>query len=167
MSNNLITAEKNELNVWECDKSLEDIKQIFAPKANNNEFKMLVALGKITGLNPYLKEIWCVKYDDKAAAAIFIGRDGYRKSAQRNPNYEHHKVDAVYENDDFSVRDGVPFHNYTLKNRGALVGAYATVKLKDKVKSYYVFVELKEYDKKFSLWKSHPATMIKKVAESQ
>ena len=27
----------------------------------------------------------------------FLGRDGYRKGAHTNPNYDYHQVDAVYE----------------------------------------------------------------------
>jgi phage recombination protein Bet len=169
-----MAAQRQELTIlpyqnitmWDEEASVQEIQRIFAPTLSVVEFKIFVAVGKATGLNPYLKEIWAVKYDNKTAQ-IFIGRDGYRKSAQRHPHYDYHLADAVYENDDFSVEDGEVKHKYSLKNRGTLLGAYCTVKRKGSSKANFVYVELKEYDKLQSTWKTMKITMIKKVAEAQ
>lgn len=157
------------ITIWDEKESISEIQKIFAPTLSVVEFKIYVAVGKATGLNPYLREIWAVKYDSKSAQ-IFIGRDGYRKSAQRHPQYDYHLADAVYENDEFSVEDGNVKHKYSLKDRGNLLGAYCMVKRKGSSKSNFIFVELKEYTTGRALW--HPqtgkqATMIKKVAEAQ
>jgi phage recombination protein Bet len=156
------------LAMWEQKESLAEIKQIFAPKLTPLEFITFVEMGKTTGLNPFLKEIWAVKYDDRSPAQIFIGRDGYRKSAQRHPLYDYHNADAIYSNDTFIVRNnGEVTHTYDLKDRGNLLGGYCVVKRKESSRPMYNFVELKEYYKSQSVWKDKPATMIKKVAESQ
>lgn len=168
--------------MWEDSEKLKEIRKLFAPKLTDMEFQFFVGMGKATNLNPFLREIWAVKYSEKEAAQIFIGRDGYRKSAQSHRDYDYHQCDAVYENDDFEMSDGVIKHKYNLKNRGELLGAYCIAKRKNSERPSYVFAELREYSTGKSLWKEpgmykndkgymsmggKPATMIKKVAESQ
>ena len=165
MTNELVKLTPLEL--WNDEQSLQEIKKIFAPKLNDNEFKAFIGLGKANELNPFLREIWAVKYDEKSPAQIFIGRDGYRKSAQKNPNYDFHQSDAVYENDSFEVVNGEVKHSYKLTNRGQLVGAYCVVQRRSSTKPMYVFVNLKDYDKNQSCWRTLKATMIAKVAEAQ
>ncbi|ATU04880.1 phage recombination protein Bet [Candidatus Gracilibacteria bacterium HOT-871] len=177
-----------DLAIWSNDQSLAEVKEIFAKDLTEVEFKTFIGIGKTTGLNPFLREIWAVKYG-KQSASIFIGRDGYRKSAQANTEYDYHDVDAVYENDDFSVENGVVRHSYNFKNRGKLVGAYCLVKRKNASKAMFTFVDFVEYylgnkvikdgkiteeikvgqygPMKETLWDTKPATMIKKVAEAQ
>lgn len=154
------------LALWEDKKSLEDIRKAYAKNATDTEFNMLIEMGKATALNPFLREIWLVKYGN-GAAQIFIGRDGYRIAAQRQPDYDYHLVDAVYSNDKFQMWNGEVQHQYEIANRGHLIGAYCVVKRKSATRTMYVFVEFSEYDLKQGLWKTKPATMIKKVAEAQ
>lgn len=160
---------ENALAIWNDQTKLKDIKSMFAPKATDLEFKTYVQMGIATGLNPFLREIWLVKYDEKSPAQIFIGRDGYRKTISRNTNYDYHIVDAVHCNDEFQVDliEGKVKHIYNIKDRGKLVGAYCLVFMKSSSKPYYVFVPLEEYDQKRSVWNNMKATMIKKVAECQ
>lgn len=165
--NSELTTIYNEPNIWEDAKKLQEIKSIFAPKLNTLEFQAFIGLGKATGLNPFLREIWAVKYADNAPAQIFIGRDGYRKSAQRNPNYDYHQADAVYSNDKFEVVDGTVKHSYKAANRGTLIGGYCIVQRRNSSRPMYVYVDLKEYDKNQSCWKTIKSTMITKVAEAQ
>lgn len=165
--NNLAVLENKSVNIWEGEENLKQIRKLFAPALTELEFIVFVEMGKLTGLNPFLKEIWAVKYDKTKSAQIFIGRDGYRKGAQRHPLYDFHSADAVYSNDEFVVDDGVVSHRYSIKDRGVLKGAYCLVKRKGSTRATYVFVELDEYNKKQSTWKDLPATMIKKVAETQ
>lgn len=155
-----------ELTIWNDEKNLEEVKKLFAPNLSAMEFSMFVQMGKATGLNPFLREIWAVKFGNNAAQ-IFVGRDGYRKSAQAYPKYDYHYAEAVYSNDYFKAQDGVYHHEFNLKDRGEIVGAFCNVKRKDSTRPISVFVEFKEYDLKQSIWKTKPATMIKKVAESQ
>lgn len=166
MSQEISISSNNNLIDWNCQAQLKTLKDIYAKKATPEEFAIFVNLGKATGLNPFLKEIWLLKYGSDAAS-IFIARDGYRKSAQSNPNYDYHLSDAVYSKDNFRVVNGEVCHEYTLSDRGILIGAYCIVKRRSSSKPNYVFVELKEYNKKRSTWNDIPATMIKKVAEAQ
>lgn len=167
VSNNEQTAE---LIMWDDAKKLEEIRKLFAPKLSDMEFKFFVGLGKASRLNPFTREIWAVKYQDSAPAQVFIGRDGYRKAAQAHSDYDFHQCDAVYENDSYEVNNGEVKHSYKLTNRGALVGAYCIAKRHKSSRPMYVFADIKEYSTGKSLWNPQtgkPATMIKKVAESQ
>lgn len=163
----ITTTTNDQVSVWTDEKKLIEIKDLLAPKLTANEFALLVNMGKATGLNPFLREIWAVKYDDKSPAQVFIGRDGYRKVAQSNPDYDYHVVDSVYEKDSFSRESDEVKHAYSLNDRGALVGAYCTVKRKNASKPCFVFVKLNEYSTGKALWATKPETMIKKVAEAQ
>ncbi len=159
----------NQMMIWDDNKKLDEIKKIFAPKLNTQEFEAFVGMGKASGLNPFLREIWAVKYQDNAPAQIFVGRDGYRKAAQRNCEYDFHECDAVYSNDKFKRNSisGEIIHEYNLKDRGELLGAYCIVKRKSSIRPSYTWVKLSEYSTGKSLWGSKPETMIKKVAEAQ
>lgn len=161
-----LTQFNNTMTIWEDSNKIDEIRKIFAPTLTEIEFQVFVGLGKATNLNPFTRELWAVKYANNQAQ-IFIGRDGYRKAAQSYPDYDFHQADAVYENDEFEINNGEVKHKYKLKDRGRLVGAYCITKRKSSSRPMYVFVDLTEYDKKQSVWKEKPATMIKKVAEAQ
>lgn len=167
MSSELSIIQNNSgaLSIWEGE-SLKQIKEIYAKALSGSEFIVFMEMGKAMRLNPFLREIWAVKYGNNAAS-IFIGRDGYRKNAQSHPNYDYHLADAVYSNDHFEVTNGIVNHKYNLKDRGQLLGAYCIVKRKTSSNVIYTFVELAEYDLNQGVWKQKKSTMIKKVAESQ
>ena len=154
------------MTIWE-EAGLQEIKAIFAPNLTNLEFSAFVGMGKATNLNPFLREIWSVKFDKTKPAQIFIGRDGYRKSAQRHPDYDFHIVDAIYSNDEFEVHNGTINHKYKFFKRGELLGAYCLVKRKNSSQPTQTIVNIREYHKNQSTWNTMPETMIKKIAESQ
>ena len=166
------------IDMWNDDKKLEEIRRMVSPSAplTDLEFSFLIQLGKATQLNPFMREIWVVKYRrrnrdtgkyEDLPAQIFIGRDGYRKAAQRQKDYEYHQVNAVYTKDQFTIVNDDINHTYGFGNRGELVGAYCIVKRKKSSKATYVMASMDEYNLNQSLWKEKPETMIKKVAEAQ
>ncbi len=168
MSNLAIVDKPAILTLWEDKK--EAIRETFAPNLTTLEFDWFVQMGVSLELNPFLREIWAVKYDRSKPAQVFIGRDGYRRVIGRNPAYINHFVEALYSNDEFEIIDidtGKFRHKFDFKNRGKLVGAYCFVYMKGSTRPYYVRVELSEYDLGQGLWKSKRETMLKKVAESQ
>jgi phage recombination protein Bet len=168
MDNQLKEIRKNSLDMWQDQAQLQEIKKIISQAPLTDlEFKTFCHVGKTSGLNPFLREMWAVKYKHSSPAQIFIGRDGYRKAAQRDIEYDYHQADAVYSNDIFKMINGIPHHEYTLTDRGHLVGAYCIAKRHKSSQPMFVFVDFKEYNLRQSMWQSKPATMIKKVAESQ
>jgi len=155
------------VDVW--DKGKRDvIRKLFAPKLSQEEFMFFVGLGKSLNANPFTKEIWAIKFGNNPAT-IFLARDFYRKKAQEQVDYNGHAAVAVYENDEFSfdATSGIPTHNYSLKDRGDLLGAYALAWRKGIDRPFYKFVYLAEYNLKQSNWNTKPVMMIEKVAEAQ
>lgn len=164
MGENLVKT-KNVMAVWE---NLDDVRAQFAPTLTEKEFSFFVSLGKAFGANPFLREIWAIKYDKASPASIFLGRDMYRRRAQEIPEYNGHTSIAVYEKDSYTVVDGVPKHSYSgFSDRGKLVGAYYIGWSKKTDHPFFVSVRFDEYNQGFALWKSKPETQIKKVAEAQ
>jgi len=164
MSKELTTETMEIEKVWDKD-SYNKIRKMFAPQLTNQEFGMFVGLGKSLGANPFLREIWAVKYGN-SEAQIFLGRDFYRRKAQEQTEYKGHQVDAIYSNDEFKMSGGNPEHSYSLQDRGNLIGAYAIVHRSDN-EPFFLTVKFEEYSTGKALWKSKPETMIKKVAEAQ
>lgn len=154
--------------VW-TDENYKTIKECFAKGLSDQEFQVFVEIGKRCNMNPFLREIWAIKFGQNPAS-IFVGRDGYRKAAQAHPDYEHHEAHSVYENDElhYDNETGGVQHDFNFAtNRGELVGAFAQVRKKGVFRPYFKFVYFKEYTTGQSLWKSKPDTMITKVAECQ
>jgi phage recombination protein Bet len=168
MANVISLSKKDGISsMWHDAAQLKEIRQmVSSTPLTEIEFQALVGIGRATGLNPFLRELWAVKYGSKAAQ-IFIGRDGYRLGAQRHHEYEYHQVESVYSNDKFEIINGEINHRAGFSNRGDLLGAYCIVKRKSASKATHVIITMKEYDLDQSLWKSKPETMIKKVAEAQ
>lgn len=158
---------KNIIDMWTDEKRLEEIKSYLkskAPGLTNGEFLSIKELCLATGLNPYLKEVWVIKRGNDNQ--IMIGRDGYRKGAQRQPEYDYHYVEAIYSNDIFEVVNGEVQHRHAFLKRGELVGAYCVAKRKSSSRAIHATASITEYDKKQSLWNTMKETMIKKVAEA-
>ena len=167
MSNELASYDNRALSFWKDPNALKEIKELFAPNLTDLEFKGFIGMGSALGLNPFLRECWAIKYDKTKPAQIFIGRDGYRKVAQRQAEYDFHYAETIYSKDKFKVTNGVIEHEYSFMDRGVLLGAYCIVKRKSSSRPVYAVVNITDYDKKQSNWNTMKETMIKKVAEAQ
>jgi len=143
------------------------MKDTVAKGVSDNEFMLFMHLAQHYGLDPFAKEVWCIKYGNNPAT-IFTSRDGYLKIASRDPQMNGIQSDAVCENDTFRrLADGTPEHIYGLPDRGALVGAWAMVHRKDRDFSAYFYAPFKEYNNGSNpTWKKYPTAMIIKVAEA-
>ncbi|PZM83071.1 phage recombination protein Bet [Candidatus Gracilibacteria bacterium] len=148
-------------------EQLQSFKETYAKGSSIAEFSNFISIIKATKLNPFKREIWCVKYKDNPAQ-IFIGRDGYRKVAKQHKDYIYHRLDVICENDEVEVENGKLIkHKYSFKDRGAILGAYCIVKKKGYEDEIFNYVDFEEYNTGMSKWKTSPKTMIKKVAEAQ
>lgn len=162
-----LKKQENEIEImWQ---NPHKIKGLFAPTLTLEEFGFFMGLSKLTQANPFKGEIWAVKYDKSKPAAVFLGRNHYRKVAHNQENYGGHLADVVCANDKFVVETGVPKHTYNLKDRGKILGAYGLAWRKGQENPNFLFVDFDEYNQNQFLWKKEkmPKTMIKKVAESQ
>ena len=163
---NKIAVTDNDVSPYEkWDKQqIETIKKTVAVNATDEELNMFLSLCATYSLDPFAKEIWCIKMGGKAI--ITTSRDGYLKIANRDPNYEGMTSDVVRAGDKFMKQGGEINHAYSA-NRGQIIGAYALVYRTDRKVPAYFFAPFDEYCKKDNAtWRQYPSAMIIKVAES-
>lgn len=133
------------------------------------EFKFFTSLCKARGLNPFLKEAYCIKYG-KNPAQIVVGKDAVLKRAIKNPNYdgmESGVIVQVKETGEITERKGT----FYLRDSENLVGGWAKVFRKDWQHPTYCSVAFDEVAQKKSdgslnaNWSGKGATMVEKVAK--
>ena len=169
MNTELDTVEKrlaNQVGKFTSEE-IAIIKNTVAKGASDLELAYFLNVAASYNLSPFKKEIWCVKGFGNQVL-IFAGRDGHLVAAQRDKRWNGIASSEVRENDQFSmdIPSGKVNHTFGFKDRGAVVGAYAICKPKGCEIPTIEWVEMKPYDKGANTWKSDPAAMIKKVAET-
>lgn len=145
------------------------IKNTVCKDATDSELLMFLSVANKYDLDPFLGEIYFVKFKDKSQ--IMSGRDGYRKIAMREPTYKVHYSDYVCENDTFEITRKMGKlvdmeHKYSHTDRGALIGAYCVLETTDN-RRYFYYAEFKKYNTGKNAWGSYPNDMIIKVAETR
>ena len=148
---------------------VDTIKNTVAKNATDSELIMFLSVANKYDLDPFLGEIYFVKYD--ATAQIMSGRDGYRKIAKREPTFAKCQSMEVCKNDVFETEMIMGevtniVHKFQQNDRGQVVGAYAILKTTDG-HNYYAYASCREYDAGNKVWKKYTSAMIKKVAETQ
>lgn len=145
---------------------IDIIKNSVAKNCTDPELKYFLAVAQTSGLNPFLKEIWCYK-DNTNNIIIFAGRDGQLVHAKKHNTYKGIRSCAVCQNDTFDIDlpAGHVTHKFGTAARGAIIGAYAFCFV-DGHNPYLVWVDIATYDKRKFTWESHKAAMIEKVAEA-
>lgn len=147
---------------------VETIKSTVAKDATDEELYVFLKIANQYDLNPFMKEIWFAKMNGQVA--IMTSRDGYRKLAMRKPNFRKCQSMTVHENDEFEMEMVMGevtniTHKFKQNERGRLIGAYAVLKTTTN-DNFVSYVDFREYDKRNSIWKSYPSSMIRKVAEN-
>lgn len=142
------------------------IKNTIAKGTTNTELALFLFTAQSMGLNPLHKEIWCYK-DGKGNVLTFAGRDGFLTKAQQSKKYRGIRSSEVRENDVFSldIANNDIKHQKEFKNPGKIIGAYCIAFVHDGEPTVE-WCDFDTYNKSFGAWKSHPADMIKKVAET-
>jgi phage recombination protein Bet len=138
-------------------------------KITMQEFKFFTELCKARGLNPFLKEVYCIKYGNQPASLV-VGKDAVLKRAILHPKYDgmENGIIVLSESGEIIERPGT-FRLDTEK----LVGGWARVYRKDWTHPTYVsvsFSEVAQYKKGGELntfWENKSATMVEKVAKSR
>ena len=135
-------------------------------KVTMEEVVMFMNLCKHSGLNPWAKEAYCIKYGNEPATMV-VGKEAFQKRAEANPNYDGCDAGIIVLSGDGEM----VYRKGTLKLKGEeLIGGYAEVYRKDRTHSVRIEVSFEEYagrKKDGSLnaqWSKKPATMIRKVA---
>lgn len=131
------------------------------------EVVMFMNLCQHSGLDPWLREAYLIKYSQNDPAALVVGKEAFLKRAEREPNYNGFKAGIIVQDADGEIiyRDG----SFKLPQE-TLVGGFAEVFRKDRDNSYRAEVAFEEYAARKkdgslnSQWAKRPTTMIRKVA---
>lgn len=133
----------------------------------DQEVNYFVHLCRGQRLNPFLKEIYLIKFGQQPATFV-VSKEAFLKRAEANPQYDGSESGIIVLNKDGEIieRKG----GFFLKDSEQVVGGWAKVYRKDRKYPSDVQVTFEEYAGRTkdgnlnSNWANRPATMIKKVA---
>lgn len=169
MEKTIIKNSSAGLSIKITKDQLELIRRTVAKGATNDELKMFFHISKKTNLDPFLKEIFFIKYKD-GSNVITTSRDGFLSLAQRTGEFRGLQSESVHEKDEFEMeytKDGGVEVKHKIVNaeRGTIIGAWARA-FREKCSPAGVWVEFSTYKKNSPTWAGYPDAMIKKCAES-
>ena len=120
-----------------------------------------MATCKALGANPYLGDVYLVKYNSTENAQIMAGKNYYTRVAVSIPTYDGMTAGIVC----VTQAGEIAYHAGSLALPGeTCIGGWAEVHDKRWGTPVRAEVALSEYNTNKSLWKSKPLTMIRKVA---
>ena len=133
-------------------------------RATDAEIAGFLAICKARGLNPLARDAYLVKYSQGSPASTIVSKDYYNRVAQQQPSYDGMDAGVVIARPDGTLeyREGA-----LVGNGEHLVGGWAKVFDRKRSHPSTAVVSMDEYDQQKSLWKTKPATMIRKVAMVQ
>lgn len=126
-------------------KVIETIKRTVAVGVDDIELAMFLELCKSSGLNPFKREVWCIKAGNRAQ--IMVGLNGYLKIANSHPQFDGMEIEL----------------NST--DKGELISATCKVHRKDRKYPSTGIAIMKEYKKSTPIWTQMPSVMLSKVAK--
>lgn len=161
---------------WSSER-VELIKRTICPRGiGEDEFALFIEQCKRSGLDPLLKEAFCVarrqnagnrekpnwvtRYEFQPSEAGMLAR------AERFPDFKGIQASAVYAEDEIIVDQGKGevVHRFNpAKRKGSLVGAWARV-VRDGKLPVVVWLDFAGYVQQTPLWAKIPTTMIEKCA---
>ena len=129
---------------------------------SDQDLVQFISICKFNQLNPFLGEAYLVKYGT-SPATMLVSKEALLKRADACDNYEGMEAGIIV------LRDGkvVELEGCFFGDNDVLVGGWAKVYRSDRRFPTVAKVRLDEYDKKQSIWKEKPSTMISKVAKVQ
>lgn len=136
----------------------------------DQEVTFFIHLCKGMGLNPFLKEAYCIKYGTSPAQTV-VSKEAFLKRAERAESFDGFDAGIIIldSNGEVQYRKGAFYR----KGIEELLGGWCEVFKKNQSHAYRVDVSLDEYIGRKndgtvnSMWASKAATMIRKVAICQ
>lgn len=134
---------------------------------NNNQYvtqgeiELFIETAKYMRLNPFLRDIYLVKYDNAKPAQTIVSRSAMMKIAEEHPAYDGLEDGIIVQNKNGEVLDR---EGYIIYNGETLLGGWAKVYRKDRSRPFVARLDIKEYSKQQSTWLSMSKTMVAKCS---
>jgi len=177
MTNEIMTTSTGGLDFTSKDM-IKTLKQTVAVGTNDAEFAMFSEVCKASGLNPFLKQIWCIVTgkDSYRKVQIMTGIDGFYEIANRHPQYDGSEIILSEEIIEIPIKI-TKWENgsstYVDHIVEAPVSATCKVYRKDRKMPTSITVYWKEYAQdlvsskgKLMIWGRMPRVLLSKCAES-
>ncbi len=164
MSSEIAKKENGAEAAYQSELSMDIIKKYVCPTATEQEIYTFLQLCKVQHLNPFLKEVYLIKYGS-APATIVTGKETFTKRADKLPQYDGFKAGIIVLSGGKVVYREGSF--YTESEH--ILGGWAEVYRKDRAIPFRNEVKLEEYEGKKAdgtvnkMWAEKKATMIRKV----
>lgn len=111
-------------------------------RVSDQEVAMFINLCRFTGLNPWLREAYCIKYGNEPATLV-VGKDAYFKRAEANEAYDGMEAGIIVQDEESGE---ISYRVGTLILPGEkLIGGYGEVFRKDRNHSFRIEVSFDEY----------------------
>jgi phage recombination protein Bet len=137
------------------------IRSLFnVPKASDHEIFVFMKLCEGHHLNPFLREIYIIKYDEKGPASYVVGKDTFTQRAEANPDFTGYRAGVIVQRQNQVVMEDGSF----LLPGDVLLGGWFEGRRKRQDIPFLHKVAMQEYSTGQSSWRKMPATMIRKVA---
>jgi phage recombination protein Bet len=174
----VVLADRAEMQAGGWTRERVDlIKRTICPKGiSDDEFALFIEQCKRSGLDPLLKEAFCVprrqnigtreKPNWTAKHEFQPSEAGMLSRAERFPDFEGIQASAVFSEDEITIDTGKAevVHRFNpAKRKGTIIGAWARIQRRGKV-PVFVWLDYEGYAQQSPLWGKIPATMIEKCA---
>jgi phage recombination protein Bet len=160
MSTDIVKQESTELTEQRVMDLLFGDARV---KPTKGEVGFFIEMCKARSLNPFLREIYLIKYDENRPASYVVGKDAFTQRANSIPEYDGMGAGIIVQRGNkIEYLDGT-FH----APGDVLLGGWAKAYRKDRSHPSSASVSIQEYSSSQSTWKQMPATMIRKVAVVQ
>ena len=144
----------------DVELSIDKIRQGLCPLATDQEAVTFLELCRHMGLNPWVKDAYLIKYDDKRPATMVVGKDAFCKRADSHPQFAGIESGVIVQ-----IGDKLEYRKGTLVLKGEIiVGGWAKVARTDRKIDIDTTVTFDEYNTKRGVWNNMPAVMIEKCA---
>ena len=144
----------------DVELSVDKIKEGLCPMATNQEAVMFLELCRHMGLNPWVKDAYLIKYDEKRPATMVVGKDAFTKRADSNPHFAGIESGVIVQ-----MGEKLEYRKGTLVLKGeVIVGGWAKVARSARKIDMDTTVTFDEYNTKRGVWLNMPAVMIEKCA---
>lgn len=143
-----------------AELTVEMIRDYLCPLATPQEAYLFLQVCQARKLNPFLSEVYLIKYNEKDKAQIVTGKDAFTKRASETPNFRYFRAGVIVQKDDeLTEREGTFF-----AKGEDLIGGWAEVYLEGREHPFKYTIRREEFDKKQANWLKMPGVMCRKCA---